>query len=504
VPVQDTLLDSGLANLPNEESSGASLAPPQKTLKHVIDVVLLTGLFFVPAYMTLHSSALGDFDIWWHLRAGEWISAHHAVPHTELFSRPMAGTPWLAYSWLFELLTFKLFTRFGLQGLLIYTSSLILLITVALFSLIRRNHRQVPAAAFLTFACMFSMGHLYTPRPWLFTILFFTLELDILLEVRRTGHKAKLLWLPVIFAFWSNIHIQFVDGLFVFGLAVAESIASRWWPQARTKAAAGPLLAALVASLLATLANPYGWRIYAVAHELATQTGALDRIGELQAIPFRDLINYLALVLALGSAAALGWSRRIVSFEGALLVFAAILSFRSQRDAWVIAIVGAAIVSRLLPETREPRSTSPKYLTLVAGTVAAVALAGAFRCPELTNSKLHGQLAQELPVQAVDFVREHRLQGPLFNDFNWGGYFVWNLRMPVSIDGRQNVYGDERIDRNIATWSGSPAWQQNSELAAARLVIGPATSPLTQILRRSPRFQLVYEDQVAAVFIARN
>ena len=72
------------------------------------------------------------------------------------------------------------------------------------------------------------MAHLYTPCPWLFTILFFTLELDILMHVRRTGRARELMWLPVIFALRANIHIQFVDGLMVLGLALAQAVAARW------------------------------------------------------------------------------------------------------------------------------------------------------------------------------------------------------------------------------------------------------------------------------------
>ena len=62
------------------------------------------------------------------------------------------------------------------------------------------------------------MGRLYTPRPWLFTILLFILELDILMRARRTGRLRGLLWLPAIFALWANVHIQFIDGRMVDSL----------------------------------------------------------------------------------------------------------------------------------------------------------------------------------------------------------------------------------------------------------------------------------------------
>src|SRR5205085_470172 len=79
--------------------------------------------------------------------------------------------------------------------------------------------------------------------------------------------------------------------------------------------AAGPLAATFAFGLLASVADPYGWRIYAVAHGRATQVGALNKIGELQAIPFRGLGNRGARVFGLGAAGALGWARRLAWFE---------------------------------------------------------------------------------------------------------------------------------------------------------------------------------------------
>ena len=96
------------------------------------------------------------------------------------------------------------------------------------------------------------------------------------------------------------------------------------------------------------------------------------------------------------------------------------------------------------------------------------------------------------------------LHGPVFNDFNWGGYMIWALRMPVSIDGRAAFYGDEAIDRSIATWNAEPDWASDPQLKAAGVVIGPVKAPLTQVLRMDPRFRLLYEDGLAAVFVARR
>ncbi len=477
---------------------------PLNQSDRIAQTVVLALLFAGPALMCLRGSSANDADIWWHIRTGEWILQHHAVPHVDAFSAPFAGQPWLAYSWLFEVIVAKLFLLRGLVGVATYSAAMIFAITVAMYHLVRRLQPDFTLSVLLTFAAMFSMGHMFTPRPWLFTILFFALELNILMHARGTGKLRELLWLPVIFALWSNVHIQFVNGLFVLGLATVEAVAAHWWTATQTRVRPIWLCATLLGSLLATLVNPYGWHIYAVAHDLATQAGALDKITELQSIPFRSLSDYVVLLLALGSAAALASRRRLVFFESALLIFAAVLSFRSQRDVWVIVVAGAAILASSLTSKREVADKAPSLSTRFAAILAVLMLIAGFRLLHIDNQKLQGQVAQSFPVRAVEVIRQRGYAGPLYNDFNWGGYLIWNLRLPVTMDGRQNLYGDQRMDRSIATWAGQPDWASDTQLISAGLVIGPVQSPLTQILRADSRFQLAYEDKVAAVFVARK
>src|ERR1700722_13017539 len=61
----------------------------------------LVGLYSFLAVLFLRAFYIVDPDIWWHLRTGDWIVAHHSVPFTDPFSSYGMGKPWAAYSWLF-------------------------------------------------------------------------------------------------------------------------------------------------------------------------------------------------------------------------------------------------------------------------------------------------------------------------------------------------------------------------------------------------------------------
>jgi hypothetical protein len=493
-------LDALLRSEAQPSASGRPVNPAERFAQATV----LAVLFAAPALMCLHAACVNDPDIWWHLRTGEWMLQHHAVPHIDPFSGPNAGKPWAAYSWLFELLSIQLFQRFGLTGLVGYSAGMVLAITVALWHLVKRLQPDFSIVALLTFASCFSLGRLYTPRPWMFTILFFVLEIDILMHARKTGRARELAWLPLIFALWSNLHIQFVDGLLVLVLAVVEAVAARWWLKARTRLHSPWLVAAFAASVLATFANPFGWHIYRVAYDLASQPGVMDKIGELQSIQFRDPADFCLLFLALAAAGALAWSRRLRVFETGLLVFAAVLSFRSQRDVWVMVTVAAAILASIIPGRKMATIRLPKFATQFAALAAALAVLAGFRVMHIDNGQLQTQLAKSMPVHAVEVIEAKGYAGPLYNDFNWGGYLIWALRMPVSIDGRAAFYGDKNIDRSVATWNAEPDWASDPALSSASLVVGPVKAPLTQVLRTDPHFQLVFEDKLAAVFIVRK
>lgn len=462
---------------------------------------ILFVLYVIPVLWCFRLAGFADPDVWWHLRSGEWILQHHALLQTDPFSSVAAGRPWRAYSWLFDIEIQKLYEWLGLTGIVAYTMGMVLLFVVLLHRLIRHLQQDFMIGIVLTFAACYCLMGLDSPRSWWFSIVFFVLELDILMLARRSSKTWQLAWLPLIFAVWANVHIQFIDGLIVLFIALAESLLSRDRTKLESRIRPLPCLAITALSMLATLVNPYGWEIYKVAFQLATESGLLNQIREFQPLAFRSLSDYVVLFLALFAVATLARAGRIAIFEITLLGFAVIMSFRSQRDAWIVVVTACAILAAGIKSNSENRfSLKPAAGLSVAG-VAVLAAALLFRASHVDNARMQEILSEHMPVRAVEFVKAQGYSGPLFNDLGWGGYLMWDLRMPVTIDGRAPLYGDDHMNRSLATWSGSPDWSSDPDLARAALVIGPVDSALAQLLRTDSRFRLVFEDKVAAVFI---
>ena len=396
---------------------------------------------------------------------------------------------------------------FGSVGLIIYTATLSTLITTALLLLIRKFEKNPVIVIILTGISILAMAPMVqTPRPWLFTILFFIIEFDILLTARRTGNYRYCLALPFIFALWANLHIQFIYGLFVMGVFFMEPLIENGlkspFSLTRIKYSFNYRhWLIFIACFLATLVTPYHVHLYETILGTINQTGVYQYVSELQAMPFRDISSWCVLGLTLWACYVMGLNKpRIFT----LLIFLAgiYLSFRAFRDCWFVVLCAIVIITESCSAfSEESRFKITKlHIFTILMTISVVLF---YNVDTLSEEALNKTIAKKFPVRAVQIVKERGYEGPLYNDFDWGGYLIQNLpQLPVSMDGRGNIHGDKRIERSVKTWSGAADWVNDPELAGAKLIIANVSLPLASLLHFDKRFELVYEDSVAALFVA--
>jgi hypothetical protein len=460
-------------------------------------VALLVLLYLIPSVQAM--LPVDDPDMWWRFRTGQWIVENQSVPFKDYFSTYAMGKPWIEYSWLFELLIYASYALFDLPGVVYFVAH----------RLVRRFGMPLPAEVALVAAAVSAMKPVITPRPWLFTIVFFSIELLIIDRVRYSG-KFRLLWtLPFIFAIWANLHIQFIYGLAVLGLLVAESVFVFAFPSARITFQAPALsprhlMLVFLACLAATFLTPYHYLLYKQIFEYIDQTGVFLNISELHPMLFRSPDSWLVLMLTITTAFFLGWRREWRPFPILLFLTGAFLAFRARRDAWFLAITAIWIIGDCARALWQGRSFAFSKVQLVFSAVAVAATLFLLSISrQISAASLWGIIEQKFPVRAVAHVNAHQLPGPLFNDYDWGGFLLWSLpRLPVVIDGRLNLFGEERLERSLNTWNGHPGWKSDPDLAGAKLVIGNKQRMLVSLLRSDPRFKIVYEDSIAAVFVA--
>jgi hypothetical protein len=450
-----------------------------------------------------------DFDTWWHLKVGDWIVQNAALPHTGILSRTAANRAWVAYSWGYEVLLSRVYALLGLLGIGIFGTLVTVAVACSTYWMLRRISQRVwlpcVVAGLACWAFLFNEA----PRPVFFSYILYCAVLALLFEAQRTRRIRELYWLPLVFVLWVNLHIQFIYGLFVVGLFVGVHLAQLALSQVGFRPSyllpstlpGKELVLILSLCVLATFVGPNLYRPYLVVLAYTKAKFAYKAIVELQPLTFRLLSNYIELVLAAAGFYAVGWKRKIDPFQLALLVVASVVSFRTMRDAWFISLSAAACIADFpASETAAHRTDAWRELAVVSAAVALLLFLSA-PFTDFSARGLDRAISANYPVNAVNFLRRNPVAGPLYNNLNWGGFLMWYLpELPVAVDGRNDLYGDELDPVFYYSESAYPSYKSDPYLNESGLVILESKLPLAKVLTIDARFRLVYRDEIATVF----
>ncbi len=479
-------------------------------------VLQLTGLSaflaFIGGFSFYTKLCVIDNDIWWHLKVGDWIVQHLALPHTGILSRTAANRPWVAYSWGYEVLMSFAYRWFGLMGIGLYGTLLTMAVAYAVYWMLRRLSGRFWVALALAAIVCWSFLFNGMPRPVFFSMVLFCVTLVRLLEASCSGRVEGLYWLPLIFFVWANLHIQFIYGLFLVGLllatTVAQRVASSWGiaPGFLLPATLPvvPLIGVFAACVLATLLGPNFYHPYVAVYEYSNAKFAYNVIIELQPLSFRGSSHYAELALTTFGFFAVGWCKKLDLFKLTMLTICSVVAYRTMRDAWFISIPAAACIADFPSPEGQPDRAENWTENLGVAAFVVVLLILVARGTDFTTRGLDRAISSEYPVNAVNFLRRNPQPGPLYNNLGWGGFLMWYMPdYPVAIDGRNDLYGDKLDELFYASQSAESSYLTDPYLNEAGVVVLDASLPLAKILTTDPRFQLIYQDPLAVVFAHR-
>jgi len=484
----------------------------------IIRLLALSSMLSAIVVISLDSrTAVRDPDNWWHLRVGQWIVENHAFPHVGIFSRTAATRPWRAYSWGYEILLSRSYDWFGILGMAVFGLLLTLLVAAVFYFSLYRLSRSFWTAWFLCAVGAYGFLFKLLPRPVFFSMALFSVVVTLILEAHRENNIRLLYPLPLVFVLWANLHIQFIYGLFALGLFFAVTCLERL-PAIRELAAdrfvtnslpLSKLLSMVVICAGACCVGPYGYHLFEVILGYSRSTLPYTFVQELQAPEFRMPPDYVLLLLVGAGYFALGSQKKVDAFKVVLLVVASVFSFRSSRDVWFAGICAALFIADwAFQDGSEKGESSPSprpRLWEFAASGVVLAILTILIAPRmgLTTRALDHTISANFPVDAVNYLRRNPAPGPLYNDFNWGGFLIWYMPdFPVSIDARADLYGDEANGVALRSLGGDYLADRN--LNQAGFVIANKAMPLPWKLASDPRFHIVYQDQLAAVFVRNH
>jgi len=459
--------------------------------------------------------AVRDPDLFWHLKVGDWIITNSALPHTGILSRTAANLPWVAYSWGYEVLLSASYSIGGLVGVGVFGVALTVLVGFFMYWMLYRLSGTFWLASILAAVACSAFLFNGMPRPMFLSEMLYAVTLTLLLEAQRRARIQILYWLPLVFVLWANLHIQFIYGLFAVGLFagvnVLQNIADRFnYRPERLLAPVLPLKSLLLVFALcaaATLVGPNFYKPYLVVLSYSKAKFTYSVISELQPLSFRGYSHFAELFIVAAGFYAVGWRKKLDLFRLTLLTFACVVAFRTMRDAWFLCFSAAACIAdyteELLSAEPSTRHSWRSYAIVTAAVVLILLIAAP--ATDFTMRSIDRSISADYPVNALNFLRRNPVPGPLYNNLTWGGFLMWYLpELPVAVDGRNDLYGDDLDKLFYESESGFPSYATDPYLDQAGVVILDSKLPLAKLLTIDSRFSLVYHDDIATVFARRG
>ena len=473
------------------------------------------GLLIVVISALTSFFPIDNYDIWWHLKTGEYIVAERTIPDSDIFSFTAEGKSWITHEWLAELVFYAIYITGGLNLLIIFKVFISVLIALILLYHIRKRAHENPLLYILVITAICVGSFRLFVRPHLFTYLFLTiLSVNIFnLEYFEKNRYTTLLLIPALFLMWANIHSGFIIGLGVYWIvAVGAVIYSRNRKVNEDISFSNSLKKYIMPPAIASLAafiNPNGIKAFTYPFLLASDSVFKSAIAEMVS-PFEifstQKLYWLLLIIIIGFA-VYGIFRNIRNRPAisVILLVGVISSLMSIRNSYEFALLTA--VASIV--------TFPSFSRglLWAGSLSALIFTiccGYFSSRYINDIRgIKFGVSAELPHTTADFLEKIEYRGNIYAPLGWGSYFIWRgwPDLNVFIDGRLLVYGSGLLNEYHYIRQNEPGALERLEsygTEAIAVPIGHQRWLIRDAAAVSPNWQLCYFDDKSVVFLRKN
>jgi hypothetical protein len=451
-------------------------------------------------------------DLWIHMLTGQTTLRTGHIPRFDTYSYSAVGGQWHNHEWLSQVALAFFYAHLGVFGLklLKLICSSILIVALAIGVSATGAAARVQRLTLILAAVAISTQMQF--RPQLFTFMMIAVVMMALaIEVYR---GSAILW-PLIpmFTLWANFHGGYIVGLGAMGIAAAVMFVQGWFGDADRMRSAWRLGLITIGCAAATIINPFGVGLwFGVAHSvgdplirqviadwvpLPKMMLTLWRSAPVELLQYATpILLFAVFVAAVALAPDLG--------DAAMLAVATIFigaAFYATRNVAIGVIAVAIPLARhagLALERGGAQTAEDRDLPAVLLAICAIAVA-------LVGGTLSNRLKtwKPMPTGALAFMQQHKLRGNLLPQFEWGSYVLWHMgdAFKVYIDPRgELVYTDKQEGDYARFYYGMPGSEQLLEAYPHDYVLMGVHTKGADLVRKDPRWHLLYNDQTAALF----
>jgi hypothetical protein len=504
----------------------------QKLLK-IIVFVLILGFYASFLFVKIETTS-SDNDAGLYISDGRLIWQEKELFRTNPYSFVETAFPIVNHHWLSSVSFYLVDKSFGFDGLTVFKSIILLSAFSLLFWVAKRktDFWLVAAASLPTILILTNRVRI---RPEMFSYLFIALFLYFLIYLEEHPESRKIYWLIPLQALWVNFHIFFFVGIALVGGFIFEKIVLNFKTFWRDKAVQR-LLIILPILVMACFVNPNG--LDGVLAPMRSHSYDTFTVNENQPL-FNLKANFLTWDI-LGSA----FVPMVIIFLVSL--FFAFRSFGGDKKRpvfYLLAGLGSAaaglIYVRLITlfalmflpaasgnfngvylKIRDYLSkkwpNAAKILSyILISAIIAIFPFWAYRLN--ANQAERGYKAKwgvglsRYSDDSAQFFRENNLKGPIFNDYDIGGYIVYHFfpkeKVFVDNNGADSYPVEFFNDIFMPALSDEIKWKETEEkykLNSIFISIRDGSPEAGSFLWRrlhDPSWSLVYADTYAVIFL---
>ncbi|HPQ39418.1 MAG TPA: tetratricopeptide repeat protein [bacterium] len=470
-------------------------------------------------WCVLMTFPIESFDFYYHLATGRWIAEHYEIPTHDVFSATARGTSWVTHEWAAQLGMYIKYRMGGIPYLLMMKSLWLTGAGLLLFALGNRLKSPPLWTALLLTAAAPAVAFRAFIRPHVISYGFLVLLLYMIYSGRPSVPRHRLVALAVLFMVWANCHSGFVFGLFVLtGWEFVEAVRSR----RRVWKHVLPVAVAAVAALI----NPNTWHVYLYPFRFISHPELFTLISELRPLTTPSFQGgwFIPLFYGLLIIAAAFFLLRVhrgAVFELMLLIVFGAWAFQSVRNVPLATIVllpglfrhGGALWEKWLSGRSFRRIRGIVFAGVLALPLFLTYTALTDGIPVDGKTRRHfgiGVSGLNYPSGAVQYLRDHPIEGTMFNTFAFGGYLLWELYPDpgVFIDGRLFVYLGQVMDDYRRVIAGDLSLDDlATRYGVSHLVLAYPDMPgserrgMYQTLKTTADWVPVYWDDNAMIFL---
>ncbi|MBZ5602422.1 MAG: hypothetical protein LAO79_08955 [Acidobacteriia bacterium] len=487
-------------------------AAPAKTEKSSFPIVnlavpvILGALCFV---LLLQLADLTLADLGRHLKNGDVIlhgssADRHGVLHTNFYSYAQRDFPFINHHWLTGVVFYLVWKMSSFEGLTLLYASLVSAAVLIFYWIGQRNSSLVLAAPVAALVLPIITWRAEV-RPEAFTYLLAAIFYFLLTKRDRGVYT-----IPILMILWVNLHIGFIFGFLILGAFCLKERFKTLLPVVALTAAAVLVNPSFLKGALYPF-NIYGNYGFDVIENHSITAPPTGEGWQVQYGYFKVLLAVVAIVFIArwiwgGKNKEPRWPEML------LLGSVGVLSMSAVRHFPVFALLTIAIVPGLLQDIFESRGIAQarflRFAAIAAGTVALV------NCWQQFDGRLvKAGIGLKPNVNATaDFLAANHVAGPIFNDFNNGGYLIFH-RFPdrVFVDARAEAYPAAFFEMLTKMQADDATWQEadrkyrfNAIVFSLQYNSRPETERFMLARVHDPEWAPVFADDYSLIYLRRN